>query len=425
VNSPTNDKKSSGLDVLLLVLILLLTTIGIVMVFDSSYPYLLAHHMSVTKYVVLQSIYGAIGIVLLIGCSRIGYWRWRNVATSAMLFSVIMLVGVYVPHLGIMENGAHRWLGYRSFRMQPSEFAKFAVVLYVARSCAGNPRIMKHFLIGPGPGVVAIGLIALLIAKEPDLGTAILIAATGFAMLFFAGMKVRHLAFVTACLAVVLSIFFLTKPGHGQSGYQVSRIKVFLHPEQDNLGDGFQVYRSMLALGTGGLTGEGIGSGREKLNLPEAYTDFIFAVVGEEGGFVATFAILLLYCLIVARGMQIACSTRDRFGALMAAGTSFSLGIQAFVNIGAVTATLPATGVPLPGISYGGTSLMLTLLMTGILLNIGRFPDGNPALLKDAKTAKAEREYNKRFHGADNFKDYPGDRSASRRATRPITRTAY
>jgi len=386
------------LDIGLLTVALALTAIGILLVFDASYPFALAHQVSFTKYVGQQALWGVVGIAALLGASQFPYWKWRSWATIGVLGCILALVLVFVPHVGIVAKGAHRWVGHGALRLQPSEFAKLFIVLFIARSCAGNVRIMKNFVIGPGPGLLAIATLALLTAPEPDLGTAILITMTGTATLFFAGMKKRHLLAVAACALIIGGAAFALKSAKGHSSYQTARVLVFLNPEQSKEGDGFQVYHSILALGSGGITGVGIGQGREKVNLPEAYTDFIFAVIGEEGGLVTSLIVLGLLCFIVARGMHIACTTRDRFGSLLAAGISFCVGFQALINVGVVTASIPATGVPLPFISYGGSSLLLSLVMVGLLLNIGRFPDGDPNVAREPSDYKAERDYNRRWH---------------------------
>jgi cell division protein FtsW len=371
-----------GLDVVLLALALLLTTIGILLVFDASYAFALEHQITQTKYVGQQALWGAVGVVVLLGASHYSFWKWRSWATIGAFGCIVALVMVFVPHIGIAAKGAHRWVGHGAFRLQPSEFAKLFLVLYIARSCAGQVRIMKNFLTGPGPGIVVTAVLAVLTAKEPDLGTSLLLVGTGVATLYFAGAKLKHLAATAACVLALVGGFIAIKFSHGHNSYQLARIMVFLNPEQNKQGDGFQVYHSTVALGTGGLTGRGIGQSREKLNLPEAYTDFIFAVIGEEGGLVTTLGILALLGFVAARGMHIACITRDRFGSILAAGLSFCLGLQALVNIAVVTASIPATGVPLPFISYGGSSLILSLLMVGVLLNIGKNPDGDPNIVR-------------------------------------------
>jgi cell division protein FtsW len=347
------------------------------------------------------------------GAGHFPYWKWRALSTIGVLGCIIALVAVYAPHIGMSVHGSHRWIGHAPIRIQPSEFAKLFIVLFIARSCAGNVRIMKHFVTGPGPGILATVVLALLTAKEPDLGTALLITSIGIATLFFAGMKLKHLGIILAVAIVMIGGLVAVKFMHSSGSYQRDRILIFLHPDSDKEGDGFQVYHSTLALGSGGLTGLGIGQGREKLNLPEAHTDFIFAVIAEEGGLIGSLVILGLLSCVVARGMHIACNTRDRFGSLLAAGISFGIGIQTFANIAVVTASMPNTGVPLPFISYGGSSLLLSLLMVGILLNIGRYPDGDPTAMRNTKDKKAEQDYNRRWHWSSGVPQSDRRRSSS------------
>ncbi len=407
MSTVTTEHEVRKLDIVLLALTLVLTAIGILLVYDASYPFALAHQIPQTKFVGQQAMYGAVGILFMLIASRYPYWKWRSVATAGLFGCVIALVLVFVPHVGIVAKGANRWIGHGSFRLQPSEFAKLFIVLYISRSCAGSVRIMKSFLAGPGPGLLAIASLALLTAKEPDLGTSLLIVGTGIATLFFAGMQWRHLVAVVCCVLILVGGAFAVKTVHGHNSYQLGRIMAFVNPEKEKQGDGFQVYHSTIALGTGGLTGVGIGNSREKLDLPEAYTDFIFAVIGEEGGLIGSLTILGLICFIVTRGMHIACVTRDRFGSLLAAGISFCIGFQALVNVGVVSASIPATGVPLPFISYGGSSLLLTLVMVGMLLNIGQYPDGDPAIVQEKKEQTSERQFNKRWRMGDDSDELP------------------
>ncbi|HEX5322869.1 MAG TPA: FtsW/RodA/SpoVE family cell cycle protein, partial [Capsulimonadaceae bacterium] len=281
---------------------------------------------------------------------------------------------------------------------QPSELAKLAIVFYIARLCAGKPKLMKDFWAGPFPPLCAVLLLAVLTAREPDLGTALVLFFTGLATLAFAGMKLRHVAGVLVAIAFVLAVSLMASDlRHHGASYQLSRVTVFLHPERDRQGDGYQIYHSTIALGSGGLLGMGIGEGREKSYLPEAHTDFIFAVLGEEGGFVTAISVLLLYALLVGRGLQIAYKTKDPFGALLAAGISAWIGIQSLINVGVVTASIPATGVPLPQMSYGGSSSVLTLIAMGILLNIARFPEGDPSKKEDRRLEYQAREFDRRW----------------------------
>lgn len=384
-------------DFLLLGLTLLLTCIGVLLVFDASYAYALGRHISEYKYVLLQSAWGVVGIAAMLIVSKIPYWKWRGMAVAGILISAVLLVAVFIPHIGIAAKGAHRWVGHGEFRIQPSELAKLAVVIYLAAVGATRPKAMKNFKKGPLVPLCMVGLLALLIAREPDLGTALVIFLTGLTVLSFAGMRTSHTLAIIACgVALVGMVLGVGALSHHKD-YQLARIMVFLHPEQDKQGDGYQIYQSMISLGSGGIFGVGIGEGREKTYLPEAHTDFIFAVLGEEGGLLAGLALLLLYALLVTRGLQIAYNSKDPFGSLLAGGIAAWIGIQSLINVGVVTGSIPATGVPLPGMSYGGSSLLITLAAVGILLNIARHPEGDPSKKADERLDSMARDFDRRW----------------------------
>ncbi len=392
-----NDKPRPT-DLTLLVVALMLTCIGILLVFDASYAYALQRHISQFKYVGQQAAWGAVGIAALIWAMRRPYWNWRKIGVYGVIISWLLLVAVFVPHIGIAAKGAHRWIGFGSFRLQPSELAKLAVILYIARVCAGKMKLMNDFWAGPFPPLCIVAFVAVWTAVEPDLGTSLVLVGTGLGTLFFAGMKPKHLIASILVLMVLGAGFMALKTLKHPGSFQMKRLLVFMHPDQDKQGDGYQVYHSTIALGTGGFLGMGLGEGREKMYLPEAHTDFIFSILGEEGGLVASLGMLALFVILVARGFHIAATTRDPYGALLAAGISIALGLQVFLNIGVVTSSIPATGVPLPFISYGGSSLVFSLLMIGILLNIARFPDGDPAKIAQETERKSDIEFDRRWN---------------------------
>jgi cell division protein FtsW len=381
-------------DFTLIILALTATVVGILMVFDASYDYALQMRISEFRYVSQQALYGLVGIVGMLWAAYYPYWKWRLWGNCALAISIALLVAVFLPHIGIEAKGAHRWVGYGSDRIQPSEIAKLAVVLFLARACAGRFNMMRDFVKGPLAPLCFVALPALWTAVEPDLGTSIVLFVTAIGTLFFAGMKFRHVALVLLVALVVGCLFLGFKSiRHSGGSFQVARLLVFLHPEQDRQGDGYQVYHSLVALGSGGLAGLGIGEGREKMYLPEAHTDFIFAVLGEETGLIGTLAMLVLLVLLVGRGFHIATTTNDSFGALLAAGISLAFGIQTFINIGVDTSSIPATGVPLPFISYGGSSLVISLIMVGILLNVAKFPNGDPSKERDENDRPSDRQF--------------------------------
>ncbi len=381
------------MDRLLFVLTLLLLGVGIVTVFDASYALALEHrHGDSFYYVKLQAAWAVVGLGALLITWRVRYWKWRGVAGLGAILSVLLLVAVLVPHVGISVGGARRWVGHGPLRVQPSELAKLMLVLYLAHIAAARPKVLKSFRQGLLLPLATIGVMFLLIAKEPDLGTGLVLAGTGLVMLFLAGAKPRHMAVVVLCAALLGGVYgaFLAKP------YQRERLVSFANPEAHQTDTGYQVWHALIALGSGGVTGLGLGEGREKLYLPMARTDFIFPVIAEEWGLFGTLALVTVFLLVAARGFIIAYNTKDPFGMLLAAGITTMISLQALVNIAVATASLPNTGVPLPFISYGGSSLVLMMAGIGMLLNISSHPfgEGGPPM---SRAEPNEQEFNRRW----------------------------
>jgi cell division protein FtsW len=273
---------------------------------------------------------------------------------------------------------------------------------------------MNNFAAGPFVPILVMGLMAFLVEREPDLGTCLVVLGAGFGALFFAGMRISHLV-ATLCVAGVLIGGMLALKSHSHSAdaastgttaaastggsYRGGRIFAWLHPDDSHTAEGYQVYHGMIALGTGGPVGLGVGEGRQKYYLPEAHTDFIFATLAEEGGLVASLFVLALFAVLIGRGMHIASMTKDPFGAIVAGGISAGLATQALLNIAVVTSSVPATGVPLPFLSYGGTSLFVSMLSVGILLSIHRNSewddDGRTEIAEHAPDRDFDRRWNK------------------------------
>ena len=379
------------MDKLLLWLTFLLLGIGIVSVYDASYALAIEKlHGDSFHFVEAQAKWAAAGLVALWAATRLPYWEWKKAAVIGLAFSLFVLLAVLIPHVGIAVNGARRWLGHGGFRVQPSEFAKLAMVLYLARVLAGSLKIKTRPKEGLVPPLLVIGLLAALIAKEPDLGTAMVLALTGLIMLFLAGARPAHIGGILGAAAALIAVFVALEP------YRARRITSFLDPKADQYHTGYQVWHALIALGSGGVTGMGLGEGREKLFIPEPRTDFIFPVIAEEWGLIGTLALVLLFVFVAARGFAIAYTTRDPFGALLAAGITSLISVQALINMAVATASIPDTGVPLPFISYGGSSLVLMLLGIGILLNISSHPDGPEGPQKD-ETPPNEDDWNRRW----------------------------
>jgi cell division protein FtsW len=255
---------------------------------------------------------------------------------------------------------------------------------------AVGEKTMRDFRTGVLPPLIVIGLLAALIAKEPDLGTAMVLAGTGLTMLCLAGARPKHIASLTGGVVVAVALYAITSPN------RLRRLMVYMNPKADHFGDGYQVWHSLIALGSGGVTGFGLGEGREKLYLPMANTDFIFPIIAEEWGLIGTLTLIALFLLIAWRGFMIAYHTKNAFGTLLAAGLTILISLQALLNISVTTALVPDTGVPLPFISYGGSALVLMMACIGLLLNISRYPDGPDVAKKQIEPN--EDEWNRRWN---------------------------
>jgi cell division protein FtsW len=384
------------MDSLLLWLTFLLLGVGIVSVYDASYAIAVEKlHGDSFHFVKMQAGWAAVGLLALLGATRLPYWKWKNVAIIGLALAVFLLLAVLIPHIGLSSHGARRWLGHGQLRFQPSELAKLALVLYLARVLAGSLKIRNNPKQGLLPPLIVIGILAALIAKEPDLGTALVLSMTGLVMLFLAGARPAHLGMIVAAAAAAAAVFIAFEP------YRAGRIVAYLNPQADKFNKGYQVWHALIALGSGGVGGMGLGEGREKLFIPEPRTDFIFPVIAEEWGLIGTLVLVALFVFVAARGFGIAYRTRDPFGALLAAGITTLISVQALINMAVATASIPDTGVPLPFISYGGSSLVLMMLGIGILLNISCYPDGPEGPARD-KIEPNEEDYNRRWgHLAD------------------------
>jgi cell division protein FtsW len=358
---------------------LILIVVGLLMVLDSSYIQALNHGKDVFYYVKRQAVGAGIGLGMMFLMMRIGYWRLRDWAFPLMVLGLVLLTAVFIPHIGYHANSASRWIGTRQFNFQPSEFAKLFLVVYMAKLLSmprPKERRKEHsLLLWLGPPLAVTALYLLLIEREPDMGTAIVLFLAVLTQLFLAGTRKRHLVVLLGVTALagllMISVF----------KHRSNRIDTFLHPERDPQGIGFQVIHAGYAVGSGEWFGMGWGRGREKYYLPEANSDFVFATMAEELGFVGVLPVLLLLTVVGIRGFAIAEQARDRFGALLAAGLTAVISWQALINMGVATASIPATGVPLPFISYGSSSLVVLLASVGVLLSIGQHPapPGQPA----------------------------------------------
>jgi len=315
-----------------------------------------------------QVLWCCIGLVVCLGAAIVDYQVLKKISAPALVLALLLLVAVMLPGIGLERNGARRWLQLPGTTFQPSEFAKLAVIIALAHYCERKGRGMGTFRYGLLiPGMV-LALFLGLIFIEPDWGATALLATVCGLMLFLAGTKLRFMVPPVIVLGVAGS-FLLS-----QNTVRLNRITSWLDPEGTKQGVGYQAWQSLIALGSGGTTGLGLGNGRQKLGfVPEHHTDFIFSVIGEELGLVATMGVVVAFVLFVVCGAYIAMRSRDFFGFLLASGMTLLIGLQAFINIGVVTSTLPNKGLPLPFISRGGTNLVVMLFCVGVLLSVARF----------------------------------------------------
>ena len=358
--------RTTSYDLVLVVVVLALTLLGIAMVYSAS-GIKAADALDDPRYFLgWQSLWAALGLVGMLAATRFDYHRYRVLSLPLLVVAIALLAAVLVPGIGTNVNGASRWLRAGSVGLQPGEFAKLALILYLAawlgarRDRITSPGVMVGVLV-----VTAIftGLIFL----EPDLGTAIVIGMIALVMYFAAGARLRVFA-ALGSLAVVLAL-----AAGLSSAYRLQRITTFLDPWSDPRAAGYQAIQSLYGLALGGLFGEGLGAGREKFGyLPYPYTDSIFAILGDELGLAGTLAVIALFLVLGYRGVRIALRAPDAMGSLIATGITTWLVLQAWVNMAVVASLLPMTGITLPFISYGGSSLCVGLIAVGILLNVGQ-----------------------------------------------------
>jgi cell division protein FtsW len=343
-----------------------LTAAGVIMVLSASSIYACSTG-SCFYFFERQSAYALVGGVALLLTARMRYQAWRRLAAPVLLASVGLLLLVMHPTAGVEVQGASRWIALGPVTIQPSELAKLAVIVFTS-AMLSRPR-RSHGDLSPvaWPLFAGVGLVAGLVFLQPDLGTTIVIAGTVAALLFVAGARLRLLAIAGGVLSA--ATLAMLKP------YQWARITAFLHPERNRSDTAYQLYQSLIALGSGGWLGVGLGASRQKwMYVPNAHTDFIFSILGEELGLVGELVVLAAFVALLYAGARIAAKAPDAFGRLLASGIVAWFGIQIVVNLGAVTGLLPVTGVPLPFLSYGGSSLAASLAAVGILVNVAKAP---------------------------------------------------
>lgn len=363
--------KKKPMDYPIFITTIILVCFGIVMVFSSSF-YMAQHNERIQDsyyFLKTQSQWAVVGLVAMIIMSNFSYWRLKKYANIMLIVIIGLLVALLI--FGKPINNAKRWFVIAGISIQPSEIARFGLIIYLSASISRNKDRLKRPITGFGYYLAITGLIFVLIFKQPNLSTASSIVMLALVILFVGGAKILHLG-ALAGLGISGIVLLLQNVDH--TDYRVKRYLTFLDPWADPLDDGFQVIQSLYALGSGGLFGMGLGQSRQKfLFLPYAETDFIFAIIGEELGFVGGSLVMVLFLILIWRGIRIALTAPDLFGCLLATGITAAIGIQTVINIAVVTSSMPATGLPLPFISAGGSSLAFFMASIGLLLNISKY----------------------------------------------------
>jgi cell division protein FtsW len=317
-------------------------------------------------------VYAAAGVAVGAVTARMRYGAWERLCGPALLGALVLLALVLHPAVGTRAGGSSRWLAVGPVTVQPSEFAKLAVVVFVGTVLARRWKRIHDLRSLALPLVPVVGITCALILLQPDLGTAVVIGGTVFAMLFVAGARLKHLVLGGgATLALGFGVIYA-------EGYRWARFVSFMDPSADPQGKGYHILQSLIGLGSGGLFGVGLGASRQKwLSLPNAHTDFIYSIIGEELGLVGALLVLTLFGMFVYSGIRISLRAPDMLGRLLAAGITAWIGLQAVVNLGGVTGLLPITGVPLPFVSFGGSSLVVSLAAVGVLVSVARIRSGS------------------------------------------------
>ncbi|MBT9176502.1 MAG: putative peptidoglycan glycosyltransferase FtsW [Firmicutes bacterium] len=354
-------------DYILLAAILSLICIGVVMVYSAStsLSYTLVGHA--WHFILRQILWTVFGTIALYATSRINYRKWQQLADLGIVATIILLLLVWMPSIGVPIQGSSRWLDVGVVRVQPSELAKVTLTIWLADKLARRPGRLTSFVRGTLPLLTAVGLVALLILLQPDLGTAVAIVLVFGLVLFVAGLPLGQILGLGGVGAVLLAQLIRMAP------YRFERYLAFLDPWKDPLDTGYQIIQSLYAIGTGGLFGRGWGGGLQKqFFLPAPHNDFIFSTIAEELGFIGGALLILLFAVVAVRGMRIALRAPDRFAALVATGITGMVVSQAMINVAVATASVPVTGITLPLVSYGGSSLLSIMASLGILLNISK-----------------------------------------------------
>lgn len=361
-------KARSAPDIWLIVSILSLLGIGVVMVYSAGAVLAFHDYGDSFYFVKRQLLFAVLGLVAMYFAMNMDYLIWRKYAKITLIVCFVLLLIVLIPGIGVVRGGARSWLGISSFGIQPSEFMKLAMILFLSKILSDQHAKIDSFTKGLLPPLGIMGAAFGLIMLQPDLGTGTVMVGASLLVIYSAGARMKHLASLALVGIAGFVGLVIAAP------YRLQRITAFLDPWQDPLGAGYQSIQSLYAIGPGGFVGLGLGMSRQKYSyVPEPQTDFIFSILAEELGFIGGMTVLLLFLILVWRGMRVALTAPDTFGSLLAAGIVGIVAVQVIINIGVVIGLMPVTGITLPLISYGGSSLTLMLTALGILLNISRY----------------------------------------------------
>jgi cell division protein FtsW len=360
-------------DYLLLVAAAMLLVMGLLAVYSSSFAVGYHEYGDTNYFVARQAVFALIGLGAMVFFMRMDYNRLRRISILLMFGALIGLFLVLVPGIGVERNGASRWLEFGPLSIQPSEYAKFAVIIYISAWLSSRGQDINKFSLGFVPFVLILGIVGGLVVAEPDMGTTIIILLTACTLFFVAGAPLSHLALL---LAVGGFICYMVV---GLRDYQFDRLVSFVDPGADPQGGGFQIIQLLIALGSGGPLGLGWSESRQKFfYVPSSHTDGVFAILGEEVGFIGLMFILFVFGFFIYRGLKVTMEARDRFATLVGIGIVSWIAFQSLINIGGITRTIPLTGVPLPFLSYGGSSLISLMAAVGVLLSISRYSTAQP-----------------------------------------------
>ena len=354
-------------DKILLISVIIISLFGLLMIYSSSYVWAEYKFNDPYKYLKTQSIFIILGYIIMIMVSKFPYQNYKKLSNIIFGICFIMLILVLIPGIGTIRNGSRSWFGIGGFGIQPSEFTKLGLIIFTSKYLSNNSRILKDIKKGVLPILSVLILVFGLIMLEPDFGTGVVIVITIIVLLFISGVKMNFFIKIGIIGIIGVVILILVAP------YRMERIISFLNPWTDPLGSGFQIIQSLYAIGPGGLLGLGFSNSIQKhFYLPEPQTDFIFSIISEEFGFMGVLIVATLFIIIIYRGFKISMNCEDKFGKYTAFGITFGIAFQTILNLCVVVGLIPVTGVTLPFLSYGGSSLLISLTSIGILLNIAK-----------------------------------------------------